>query len=78
LHLANDDTPVSFYSDRDITDLTPTIPNLGYVSDLAVELNSSRSMTGPVQEEWMLETLDDSVERGTAWRLILNQVIFGT
>ncbi|KAJ9093940.1 hypothetical protein QFC20_007026 [Naganishia adeliensis] len=64
--------------DRDITDLTPTIPNLGYVSDLAVELNSSRSMTGPVQEEWMLETIDDSVERGTAWRLILNQVIFGT
>ncbi|KAJ9102982.1 hypothetical protein QFC19_004539 [Naganishia cerealis] len=64
--------------DRDITDLTPTIPNLGYVSDLAVELNSTRSMTGPVQEKWMLETLDDSVKRSTTWRMILNQVIFGT
>jgi hypothetical protein len=72
------DQKPSLLSDRDITDLTPTIPNLGYVSDLAVELNSTRSITGPVQEEWMLDTIDDSLDRGTAWRLILNQVIFGT
>ncbi|KAJ9115429.1 hypothetical protein QFC22_005186 [Naganishia vaughanmartiniae] len=64
--------------DRDITDLTPNIPNLASVSDLAVQLNSSRSMTGPVQEKWMLDTLDDSVKRHTTWRMILNQVIFGT
>ncbi|KAG7566918.1 hypothetical protein FFLO_01297 [Filobasidium floriforme] len=64
--------------DRDITDLSPTVPNKDYVASLAVELNSSRSITGPVQELWMLDTIKKSHEKGTKWRLLMNQVIFGS
>ena len=45
---------------------------------LAVQLNSSRSITGPKQEQWFEDTLSASKERATTWRMVLNQVIFGT
>lgn len=61
--------------DRDITDVNY---NRQYVQGLAVELNSSRSITGPKQEGWLLDSLKESQERKTAWRMILNQVIFGS
>ena len=35
-------------------------------------------MTGPVQEEWILDSLDTSQKKGTKWRLLLNQVILGS
>jgi len=66
------------HSDRDITDLSPTIPNKDYIASLAVELNSSRSITGPVQEQWMFDTIKKSHEKGTKWRVLMNQVIFGS
>jgi len=66
------------FSDRDITDLSPTIENKDYVAALAVDLNSSRSITGPVQEAWMLDTIEKSMEKGTKWRMLMNQVIFGS
>ncbi len=61
--------------DRDVTDRGD---DLDYVASLAVELNSTRSITGLKQEEWFLDTLGDSLHRDTQWRLVLNQVIFGS
>jgi alkaline phosphatase D len=49
-----------------------------YVSKLAVDLESDRSIIGPKQEEWFLDTLKASNDRGTKWRMILNQVIFSS
>jgi alkaline phosphatase D len=61
--------------DRDITDLSY---NVDYVQGLAKELNSSRSIVGPQQEKWIEDGLLASQERGTIWKLVLNQVIFGS
>lgn len=61
--------------DRDITDLNY---NRDYVQDLAKDLESQRSIVGPVQEEWIETGLSNSQERGTIWKLVMNQVIFGT
>lgn len=61
--------------DRDVTDLTY---NLDYVKGLAVELDSQRSIVGPKQEKWIEKVLSESKERGTKWRMLLNQVILGT
>lgn len=61
--------------DRDITDLSY---NTEYVESLAVQLNSTRSITGPEQESWLLQRLDESMARNTHWRMVLNQVIFGS
>jgi len=49
-----------------------------YVGQLAIQLNSSRSIAGPVQEQWIMDSLKSSQDRGTVWRMILNQVIFGS
>jgi alkaline phosphatase D len=62
-------------SDRDITDLDY---NTEYVGQLAIQLNTTRSLTGPVQEAWLLDGLSKSKAKGTAWRLLLNQVIMGS
>jgi len=61
--------------DRDITDLTY---NLDYVKTLAPDLNSTRSIVGPEQEKWIEDGLKASQDRGTVWKMVLNQVIFGT
>lgn len=61
--------------DRDITDLSY---NVDYVQSLAVELDSGRSIVGPQQEKWIEKTLLESKQRGTTWRMLLNQVILGT
>jgi alkaline phosphatase D len=61
--------------DRDITDLDY---NVGYVAELAQQLKSDRSIMGPKQEKWVEDSLLASKNRGTTWRLIWNQVIFGT
>lgn len=61
--------------DRDITDLSY---NVDYVQELAKDLESDRSIMGPKQEKWVEDSLLASKERGTVWRLIWNQVIFGT
>lgn len=61
--------------DRDITDLSY---NLEYVKPLAQELDSTRSLVGEQQEEWIENGLKDSQERGTVWKMVLNQVILGT
>ena len=61
--------------DRDITDLTY---NLEYIKPLAQDLESSRSIVGPQQEEWIEKGLKDSQDRGTVWKMVLNQVILGT
>ena len=41
-----------------------------YVSDLAIQVNSSRSITGPKQEKWLLDGLSRSSQGGTKWRLV--------
>jgi alkaline phosphatase D len=61
--------------DRDITDLNY---NTDYVQSLAVDIDSKRSIMGPVQEKWLEDGLNASQERGTVWRLIWNQVILGS
>jgi len=61
--------------DRDITDLSY---NVDYVQDLAVDIDSQRSIVGPVQEKWIEDGLSASQERGTIWKLVWNQVIFGS
>ena len=63
------------YYDRDITDLGY---NLDYVESLALDMNSKRSATGPVQEKWMLDGWSASQARGTVWKMVLNQVLFGS
>ena len=63
------------YYDRDITDLGY---NLDYVESLALDMNSKRSATGPVQEKWMLDGGSASQARGTTWKMVLNQVLFGS
>lgn len=61
--------------DRDITDLSY---NLEYVKPLAQDLESTRSIVGEQQEEWIEKGLKASKDRGTVWKMILNQVILGT
>jgi len=61
--------------DRDITDLSY---NLEYIKPLAQDLESTRSLVGEQQEEWIEKGLKDSQDRGTVWKMVLNQVILGT
>ncbi|WVR08378.1 hypothetical protein IAU60_005433 [Kwoniella sp. DSM 27419] len=61
--------------DRDITDLSY---NVEYVQSLAKDMNSSRSIVGPQQEEWIERGLSESQARGTVWKLVMNQVILGS
>jgi alkaline phosphatase D len=61
--------------DRDITDLSY---NVDYVQELAKDMDSQRSIMGPVQEQWIEDGLSASQERGTVWKLIWNQVILGS
>jgi alkaline phosphatase D len=61
--------------DRDITDLSY---NIEYIKPLAQELNSTRSIVGEQQEEWIETGLKASQDRGTVWKMIMNQVILGT
>ena len=63
------------YWDRDVTDLGY---NTDYVEMLALQMNTSRSATGPLQEKWLLDGWSSSKDRGTTWRMVLNQVLFGS
>jgi len=57
--------------DRSVTDLYWNTHYVGEVSDEA-----SRSLMGPRQEQWFYRTLRESSRRGTAWRVVGNQIIF--
>ncbi|KAI8841425.1 PhoD-like phosphatase-domain-containing protein [Chytriomyces cf. hyalinus JEL632] len=45
-------------------------------NDWATVGDELRTMLGEDQERWLIENLKDSSDRGTAWRLIGNQVVF--
>ncbi|KAJ3254188.1 hypothetical protein HDU77_004174 [Chytriomyces hyalinus] len=45
-------------------------------NDWATVGNELRTMLGQDQERWLIENLKDSSDRGTAWRVIGNQVVF--
>ncbi|GAO46312.1 phosphodiesterase/alkaline phosphatase D precursor [Saitoella complicata NRRL Y-17804] len=57
--------------DRDITDL---YWNTDYVHAISDE--QSRSLMGSRQENWFYKKLSESQERGAAWRVIGNQIVF--
>ncbi|KXJ89933.1 PhoD-like phosphatase [Microdochium bolleyi] len=57
--------------DRSITDV---YWNTGYVHDIAND--AGRSMMGSRQENWFYNQLKSSQKRGTAWRVVGNQVVF--
>ncbi|OHE94898.1 PhoD-like phosphatase [Colletotrichum orchidophilum] len=57
--------------DRAITDV---YTNTDYIH--AISNEASRSLMGPRQEAWFYKTLRKSSTRGTAWRVIGNQIIF--
>ena len=38
--------------------------------------DQARSMLGPRQEKWFYSSLSESKDRGAAWRIIGNQLIF--
>lgn len=46
------------------------------VGDPAVAMDESRQLLGSEQEQWFLDALSKSRDRGAIWRLIGNQVIF--
>ncbi|KAK4703749.1 alkaline phosphatase D, partial [Phenoliferia sp. Uapishka_3] len=52
---------------------------LGNLADMVIEAESGspdRTMTGPAQEKWFLDQMSESSERGAAWRLVMQQVVF--
>ncbi|KAL3425442.1 alkaline phosphatase [Phlyctema vagabunda] len=57
--------------DRSITDL---YWNTDYIH--AISNDASRSLMGPRQESWFYNQLTESSERGAAWRVIGNQIVF--
>ncbi|OIW25400.1 PhoD-like phosphatase [Coniochaeta ligniaria NRRL 30616] len=57
--------------DRDITDLYWNTEYTKAISD-----DASRSLMGPRQEQWFYRMLRESSRRGTAWRIVGNQIIF--
>ncbi|KAH8882361.1 PhoD-like phosphatase [Thozetella sp. PMI_491] len=57
--------------DRSITDV---YTNTDYLH--AISNDNSRSLMGPRQESWFYRTMRESSRRGTAWRVIGNQIIF--
>ncbi|KAK1967333.1 PhoD-like phosphatase [Colletotrichum sublineola] len=57
--------------DRAITDV---YTNTDYIH--AISNDASRSLMGPRQEAWFYKTLRDSSSRGTAWRVVGNQIVF--
>jgi alkaline phosphatase D len=57
--------------DRSITDL---YWNTDYAHAIADE--TSRSLMGPRQEAWFYRMLRESSRRGTAWRVVGNQIVF--
>lgn len=57
--------------DRSITDL---YWNTDYVH--AISNDTGRSLMGPRQEQWFYRMLRDSSRRGTAWRVVGNQIVF--
>lgn len=57
--------------DRSITDLYWNTDYTKAISDEA-----SRSLMGPRQEQWFYRSLRDSSRRGTAWRVVGNQIVF--
>ncbi|KAM0755248.1 hypothetical protein T439DRAFT_322289 [Meredithblackwellia eburnea MCA 4105] len=57
--------------DRSITDL--------YYNTAEIEkhdLDADRSMTGSKQQKWFLDQMSSSQNRGAAWRLVMQQVVF--
>ncbi|KAJ8106567.1 hypothetical protein OPT61_g9447 [Boeremia exigua] len=57
--------------DRSITDLDW---NTDYVT--SIRNDAGRSLMGSNQENWFYRTLTESKERGAAWRIIGNQIVF--
>jgi alkaline phosphatase D len=57
--------------DRSITDL---YWNTDYIHAISAE--ASRTMMGSHQENWFYKQLSSSKDRGAAWRVIGNQVVF--
>ncbi|KAJ4315322.1 hypothetical protein N0V94_006018 [Neodidymelliopsis sp. IMI 364377] len=57
--------------DRSITDLNW---NTDYVT--SIRNDAGRSLMGSNQENWFYRTLSESKERGAAWRIIGNQIVF--
>lgn len=57
--------------DRSITDLNW---NTDYVT--SIRNDAGRSLMGSNQENWFYRTLSESKERGAAWRVIGNQIVF--
>ncbi|KAJ2901820.1 alkaline phosphatase [Zalerion maritima] len=57
--------------DRGITDV---YWNTEYIHEIKDE--ASRTLMGPRQESWFYHALQKSAQRGAAWRLVGNQVIF--
>lgn len=55
-----------------------SITGLGWNNDYIDEIRDdpSRSIMGPRQEKWFYNSLSESDERGAAWRVIGNQLIF--
>ncbi|ORY46313.1 hypothetical protein BCR33DRAFT_783493 [Rhizoclosmatium globosum] len=45
-------------------------------SDWATVLNEDRTILGDDQEQWLVQQLQESSDRGAAWRVIGNQVVF--
>ncbi|KDN64649.1 putative PhoD-like phosphatase [Colletotrichum sublineola] len=59
----------------DLFDLiTDVYTNTDYIH--AISNDASRSLMGPRQEAWFYKTLRDSSSRGTAWRVVGNQIVF--
>jgi alkaline phosphatase D len=57
--------------DRSITDL---YYNTDYIN--AISNDASRSLMGSQQESWFYKQLSQSSDRGAAWRVIGNQIVF--
>ncbi|KAL7412862.1 PhoD-like phosphatase-domain-containing protein [Mrakia frigida] len=57
--------------DRSITDL---YYNTEFIHDHASDVD--RSITGTVQQKWLLDQLSESQARGATWPLVMQQVVF--
>ncbi|KAB5543076.1 PhoD-like phosphatase [Coniochaeta sp. 2T2.1] len=62
--------PIRQY-DRDVTDVYYNTHFTQAISD-----DTNRSLMGPRQEQWFYRMLRESSRRGTAWRVVGNQIIF--
>ncbi|KAF9452393.1 PhoD-like protein [Macrolepiota fuliginosa MF-IS2] len=57
--------------DRDVTDVGYNTAVVGSLAD-----EPRRSLMGPNQEKWLLDTLSESKSRGAIWRVVGQQIVF--